>query len=269
MSATLGQVEASAPGVVIRVVDLETTGSRPPDAAVVEIGWQDVLVTPDGGARLLGATGSVLVAPGVPITPQTSAIHHIIDEDVRGAASFADLAPSIVRPEARPGAARVIALAAHRASFERSWCGDRLTGGLPWICTYKSALRVWPDAPSHSNQSLRYWRRPEGLDRARALPAHRAGPDSYVTAHLLRDMLCIAGLDALLAHEREPALLVRVPYGPLRGQRFEALGDEALAELAGGKPADLSFSARHEQQRRSQAGDVAAASVTIQTALDL
>jgi hypothetical protein len=26
----------------------------------------------------------------------------------------------------------------------------------PWICTYKCALRVWPDLDGHSNQELRY-----------------------------------------------------------------------------------------------------------------
>ena len=41
----------------------------------------------------------------------------------------------------------VVALAAHRAAFEQRYCTPRLTGGAPWICTWKSALRVWPDLP--------------------------------------------------------------------------------------------------------------------------
>ncbi len=237
----------AAPGF-IRVVDLETTGNSFTDGGVVEIGWQDVEPGPDGWA-LRGPPQAVLVDPGKPISPATSAIHHIIDEDVAGAGSWLSVAPDILR--AAPGPAPM-ALAAHRAAFEQRWCGQALTGGLPWICTYKSALRVWPDAPGHSNQGLRYWRRPEGLDRAAGLPAHRAGPDAYVTAFHLRDMLALATADALLAWSAEPALLVKVPYGRLRGRRFRDLPAEELERMLTGErvDGDLAFTLRHELGRR-------------------
>jgi exodeoxyribonuclease X len=231
---------------LIRVVDLETTGSRPPDAAVVEIGWQDVIIDDFGRAALAGPVGTILVDPGVPITPQTAAIHHIIDEDVLGAPAWMPTAEQVLRPaDARPSA-----FAAHRAAFEQRWCA-RLTGGQPWICTFKCALRVWPEAPSFSNQSLRYWRRPAGLDRAAGSPAHRAGPDAYVTAHLLRDMIDIAGLPALLAWSAEPALFVRVPHGPERGQRFDALDEATLDRLAASSNAEIAFSARAARAARN------------------
>ncbi len=182
----------------------------------------------------------------MPITPQTAAIHHIIDEDVVGAPAWAEAAFRVLRPEGTP----IEAFAAHRAAFEQRWC-DRLTDGQPWICTFKCALRVWPDAPSFSNQSLRYWRHPAGLDRATGLPAHRAGPDAYVTAHLLRDMILAAGLPSLLAWSAEPALFVRVPHGPERGQRFDALDDATLDRLAASTSADIAFSARMARTRRS------------------
>ena len=72
------------------------------------------------------------------------------------------------------------------------------------MCTYKCALRLWPELPSHSNQVIRYERRPHVLDRALGLPAHRAGPDAYVTAHHLRDMLDLVGLEQLIAWSAEP-----------------------------------------------------------------
>ncbi len=43
------------------------------------------------------------------------------------------------------------------------------------------AMHVWPDAPRHSNQVLRYWRNLV-LDNALAMLPHRAGPDAWVTA---------------------------------------------------------------------------------------
>jgi len=229
----------------IRVVDLETTGARPPEDGVVELGWQDVAET-EAGWQVAAERGARFVHPGRPIPSRTAAIHHIVDEDVADSPPWLRVASPVL------GAPGLRALAAHRTEFERRWCTDALTGGLPWICTYKCALRLWPDMPSHSNQALRYERRPQGLDRALGLPAHRAGPDAYVTAHHLRDMLNEAGLDQLLAWSRDPALLVRVPFGPYRGRRWTELADAALAEILDrDSDRDVRFTARSERDRRA------------------
>ena len=234
---------------LLRVIDLETTGDSFADGGVVEVGWQDLMMDAGGRWALHGGAAAMLVRPGHPISAVTSAIHHIVDEDVAGAPDW-DAASTVLRA---PG---TVALAAHRAAFEQRWCTPRLSGRARWVCTYKCALRLWPDAPSHSNQGLRYWRRPHGLDRAAGLPAHRAGPDAYVTAHHLRDMLACASLDQLLAWSAEPALLVRVPTGPLRGRRWRDLDDASLLRvLAGesGRNLDMLFTARMEQARRAPA----------------
>ncbi len=235
----------------LRVVDLETTGNSHTDGGVVEIGWQDV--GQDGGGRwmLKGGPQAMLIDPVNPISAATSAIHHIIDEDVAGAPHWQAAAGDILR--AAPGPAPM-ALVAHRAAFEQRWCTRALTGGLPWICTWKGALRVWPEAPGHSNQGLRYWRRPAGLDRDVGLPAHRAGPDAYVTAFHVRDMLAAVSPETLIAWSAQPALLARVPYGRLRGRRFRDLADEDLAALAAGErpDGDLAFTVAQERARRSE-----------------
>ena len=233
---------------LIRVVDLETTGDSFTDGGVVEIGWQDLAQDADGGWALHGRLEATLIRPEHPISAVTSAIHHIVDEDVADAPAWLDVAPDVLR---MPG---VLALAAHRAAFEQRWCKARVRGMPRWICTYKCALRLWPDSPTHSNQGLRYWRRPDGLDRATGLPAHRAGPDAYVTAHHLRDMLALASVERLLAWSAEPALLIRVPTGPLRGRRWRDLDEANLHRaLAGefGHNADLLFTARAELARRA------------------
>ena len=249
MGVMTGAPEAYA--TRLRVIDLETTGDSFANGGVVEVGWQDL--APDAGGRwaLSGGPGARLVQPGCPISAMTSAVHHIVDEDVAGAPVWADVAPDILRGEG------LVALAAHRAAFEKRWCLPRLTGRARWICTYKCALRLWPDAPSHSNQGLRYWRRPAGLDRATGLPAHRAGPDAYVTAHHLRDMLALASVSQLLAWSEQPALLVRVPAGALRGRRWDELDEAQLGRVLsgefGGNP-DMMFTARAEQARRGGGG---------------
>ena len=145
----------------------------------------------------------------------------------------------------------VLALAAHRASFEQRFCTPALSGGADWICTWKCALRLWPGLPRFSNQMLRYQRRPEGLDHALGLLAHRALPDAYVTAHHLRDMLNTVSLETLLAWSREPGFLPRVPAGPDRGKAWSVLTDEALDVLTRDRDQDVRFTAGKERERRS------------------
>lgn len=235
----------------VRVIDLETAGNGPHD--VCEIGWQDVTQGPDGRWRVDEGRGSRLVNPGRPITPETMAVHHIIDDDVAGAPFWKAVAGDVLKPEGG-----VQALAAHRAAFEQRYCTPRFTGGAPWICTWKCALRLWPHLTSFSNQMLRYQRMPEGLVRELGLPAHRALPDAYVTAHHLRDMLGEASLEQLLAWSREPGLLPRVPVGPERGKPWDRLAVETLRALAQDRDPNLRFSAGTELRRRGEAAEPAA-----------
>ncbi|HEX2560702.1 exonuclease domain-containing protein [Phenylobacterium sp.] len=229
----------------VRVIDLETAGGGPYD--VCEIGWQDLEQGPDGAWRVAGERGALFVNPGRPISPETMAIHHIRDADVASAPYWKLVAPEVLRP---PGG--VLALAAHRAAFEQRYCRPKLTGEVDWICTWKCALRLWPQLPSFSNQMLRYQRMPHGLVHEAGLPAHRALPDAYVTAHHLRDMLNEASLAQLIAWSREPGLLPRVPSGPQRGAPWSALQTETLQAMAKDRDADVRFTAQTELRRRGQ-----------------
>src|SRR5690606_36308473 len=140
--------------------------------------------------------------PGRPIIAETRAVHHILDREVADAPLWKQVAPEVLQP-----GGEVLALAAHRAAFEQRYCTPQLSGGAKWICTWKCALRLWPGLTSFSNQMLRYQRMPEGLVHELGLPAHRAMPDAYVTAHHLRDMLNEATVEQLLAWSAEPGLL--------------------------------------------------------------
>lgn len=228
----------------VRVIDLETAG--PGQTDVCEVGWQDVVQNVDGRWSVGSERGSILVNPGRPISPDTMAVHHILDADVEGAPFWKSIPPDILRP---PGG--VLALAAHRAAFEQRYCTPRMTGGAPWICTWKCALRVWPELPRFSNQMLRYLRRPRGLVHELGLPAHRALPDAYVTAHHLRDLLEQASVEDLLRWSLEPGLLPRVPSGPHRGRAWAELEGAELDRLARERDVDVRFSAQIEISRRS------------------
>ncbi len=236
---------------IVRVVDLETTGSTPQGHGVVEIGWQDVALQADGRWELEGEGGQMFVNPGRPIPPVTQAVHHILDEWVADAPWWSDIARRVLDPYPRR-----IALAAHKASFEQQFCTPNLTGGADWICTWKCALRLWPDSPSFSNQVLRYWRKPHGIVHERGLPAHRAFPDAYVTAHHLRDQLNEASLAQLIEWSSVPGLLPRVRVGPDRGKGWREISDDSLQGFLGDRDVDVRYTAEVEIARRRGGGRV-------------
>jgi len=236
---------------IIRVIDLETTGDAPPQHGVLEIGWQDVAPGADGRWELMGDGGSRFVNPGRAIPPITQAVHHILDEWVADAPYFIDVARPILDPWPRR-----IALAAHRADFERQFCTPTLTHGADWICTWKCAMRLWPDSPSFSNQVLRYWRKPIGLEHERGLPVHRAFPDAYVTAHHLRDMLNETSVAQLIEWSNQPGLLPRVRYGPDRGKEWTEISEDSLTGFLTDRDPDIRFTAETEIARRRDGGAV-------------
>ncbi|MDM9627587.1 DNA polymerase III subunit epsilon [Rhizobium sp. S152] len=188
----------------------------------------------------------ILVNPGRPISPETMAVHHILDEQVAAARFWKEVASSVLRPEGG-----VLALAAHRAAFEQRYCTPRFTGAA-WICSWKCALRVWPHLSRFSNQMLRYQRMPKGLVHSVGLPAHRAMPDAYVTAHHLRELLNETNFEQLMAWSSEPGLLPRVPSGAERGKTWDRLDTTVLKVFAGDRDADVRFSAEYELRRRGE-----------------
>lgn len=190
---------------MIRVIDIETCGVNPGDG-ICEIGWSDVSQGADGG-WYASSPIAALVDPGKAIPPEVSAVHHITNEDVKGAPS---LHHALGDDTAWP---RISAYAAHRSSFEQSFLADvPLFKVAPWICTWKVALRLAPNAPSHNNQALRYWLGLD-LDRGLAMPPHRAGPDAYVTAHILRRMLAKLSVEEMIKISAEPAILPKFTFG--------------------------------------------------------
>jgi exodeoxyribonuclease X len=200
----------------IRVVDLETTGLNPDDQ-VVEIGAVDL----DIHTGDICDAVSQIIRPCKSIPAEACAIHHITDDDVAAAPSWPDVWPRIFNDE------NVVAFAAHNANFDGKWISDELLKGKPLICTLKAALRIWPDAPEHKNQTLRYWLKLP-IDRDRTTPTHRALPDAYVTANLLRELLKSASVDDLISWSNQPALLPKVTFGKHRGLKWADVPNDYL-----------------------------------------
>lgn len=205
----------------IRSLDIETTGNSPADGGIVEIGYSDLVAASfdlvGGPTRwdVLGCDG-FLTNPGVPIDPEAAAVHHITDDDILDAPGFHDVARDAIPDLSDPLHDVIGAYAAFGAQTEMEWLGQYL-GDKPIIDVYKAALRLWPEAPRHKNQVLRYWRNPDGMCRELASPAHRGPQDAYVTAFLLRDMLNDgADINDLIQWSKEPAILQRCYKGKYR-----------------------------------------------------
>jgi exodeoxyribonuclease X len=197
---------------MIRIFDVETTGIDPQEDRVVEIAAYDLHPT----ERTMTCVGAHLCKPGRAIPAEASAIHHITDGDVENAYQFAVVwAAHFLRPD-------ILIYAAHNCAFEQSFIPT--PKDVRWICTYKCALRAWPDAPKHTNQVLRYWRGVdgrEGFDREQASLAHRAAPDAYVTAWLLKELIAqIGDIEKLVQWSTEPTVYTRLTFGKHRGTKL-------------------------------------------------
>lgn len=205
-------------------VDLEATSGEPKDAHVVE--WAAVV---GGPAFTLYSFETrtcygALVKPPIAIPPETSAVHHIIDEDVAECSTWAYEGACLRELFVKhPGSIAI----AHNANYERTVLAS-LNLPCEWICTYKAALRVWPDAPSHSNEGLRYWLKLGGGRKAYNRP-HSALHDAIVTSELFNALL-LAGtsLEDMIAWANEPALLPRCPLGDWRGKPWAEVDDGFL-----------------------------------------
>ncbi len=228
---------------IIRVIDFETTGTEPPEAEVCEVGTCDVQIN----ARIIHHPHSWLCGVKA-MPPEVRAVHHI------AMAECADCDPFDPDAMFYDG---LSAIAAHNAEFETKF----FTSPVPVICTYKAALRVWPDAPSHSNGALRYWLEDQGkIAPAHALtqPAHRAGPDAYVTAHILLALFNAGATGKeMVVWTKEPRLLPKCPLGKFRGQPWSEVEAGFLGWMLR-QPTmeeDLKWNAQREIARRANGGN--------------
>lgn len=229
------------PLTLVRVVDVETTGLEDP-AEMVEVGWTDVRHFPTGWAIESGPH-SVLVNPGMKISFGAMAIHHITEE-----MAVAGIQPDAAKSSVLAGAD---ILCAHGAEFDSRFIGGRT---IPWICTLKGSHAAWPDMESHSNGAIRYARELCLYDAA-AYPPHRAGPDTWITAHILLDLLAEIDLEKLLELSVKPIRLLKMPFGEHFGKRWSEVPDSYLdwiiRKLADDpKKADAVHTARIEIARR-------------------
>ena len=196
------------------VIDVETTGLDPATDAVVEIAA--VRYRPKD--EVIGPVWQTLVNPRRPIPPTASAIHGITDAMVAHAPG-----PDEAWLEFHRFVGEDAILVAHNAAFDRSFLPVAYAE-RSWLCTMRLAKHLWSEAPTHSNQGLRYQL---GLKPPVSV-AHRAADDALVTTYLLDEALgeyswteprgTDRTLDTLLAYAASPITVTTMPFGKHQGK---------------------------------------------------
>lgn len=210
------------------IIDTETSG-RPEDGEVGLVEVAAISRREDGSLKKF----EELVNPGHLIPAPAMAVHHITNRMVENAAP-AEQVLSKLRAEMGAESGEIVWVA-HNAEFDKFFLPGFADD--PWICTYRCALHLWPDAPSHGNQALRYWL---GLDESgelqlpEGLYPHRALYDILVTEGILRRLLSEvvhkrlggdadsrAGLLELVRLSTEPVILSKARFGKHAGKAWD------------------------------------------------
>lgn len=220
--------------MIIRIIDVETTGVDPLSDRICEIAAVDVDTDTEATSTMQS-----LIDPLIPIPCTASAVHHITDEMVRGAPKLDEVI------ERYFGADIYVA---HNNRFDEKFLPPFKK---PWIDTLRCAYYAWPDAPSFSNQALSYWLkapRPEGDQ------AHRALFDCWTTFGLLSLLAEKHSIYQLLEWSSKPATLPMLCFGKHAGKKFSQVDIGYLLWMLGQDfDEDVMFTARAELKRRNAA----------------
>lgn len=165
--------------VTFVVVDLETTGGKPGEDAITEIGAVKVR-----GGEVLGELAT-LIDPGRGVPPQITELTGISTAMLRDAPPIAAVLPSFL--EFAAGAV----LVAHNAPFDIGFLRDACAQhSMTWpaprtLCTVRLARRVLPrdEAPSVRLSAL------AALFATNTVPTHRALDDARTTVEVLHRLL--------------------------------------------------------------------------------
>lgn len=216
----------------IAVVDLETTGDDPEKDVACEVG----AVFLEHGIATRKYTA--LIHPGEKsFSPVASASHHLTEETFKTESSI-----KIKKKFWKALLSGNDYLVAHNAAFDSSFLPYKK---IPWICTYRCAMFLYPDAPKYSLQTLRYF-----LGLKPAVPAglhpHRALYDAICAADLFLHMTNTKTADELYAISSQPLLLAKIKFGKHRGTPFsEAPKDYLQWILRQDFDEDVKFTAKH------------------------
>ncbi len=200
--------------------DTETTGIQPANDRVIELAAFDPL----DGRKFVQ-----LVNPGRPIPAEATAVHHITDEMVAKAPSFAEVAEQFTSFCGQDA----ILVAHNNDAFDVHFLRNEYQrAGLDFptwrfFDTLKWARRYRPDLPRHTLQFLRE------IYHIAANNAHRALDDVLVLHQVYQMMTDDLSIDTVYALLNQPRELRTMPFGTHRGQPLKKLPKAYVSWLAG------------------------------------
>lgn len=161
-------------GRCVAIVDLETSGLNPDEDTIIELALMLAFVSEDG--EVLGHFGplSWTEDPGVPLSPEITALTGLTAQDLAGT--------SIPDANVLGLLSRADLLLAHNSSFEIAWLERRYPElrGKPWACSMREIpwLDLGLDGRAQGHLLAQHgW----------TSPAHRAGPDVWALWVLLQE----------------------------------------------------------------------------------
>lgn len=200
--------------------DTETTGVKAERDRVIEIAAYD---------PLLNRRFEKFVNPGFPIPPESTAIHHITDEMVADAPSFAQIGLEFA--EFCEG--EVVLIAHNNDNFDyhflrHEYERNQLTMPTHWkfLDTLKWARRYRSDLPRHTLQFLRE------IYGIAANNAHRALDDVIVLHQVFSYMIDDLEIDEVYSLLNRPRLIQHMPFGKHQGQPLSQIPRNYVQWLA-------------------------------------
>ncbi|MBA3815214.1 MAG: DUF3820 family protein [Parachlamydiaceae bacterium] len=200
--------------------DTETTGIRAEKDFIIELAAYD---------PVLDRTFEQLINPGCPIPAEATAIHHITNEMVAQAASFAEVSDAFVKF----CEGDVILIAHNNDGFDYHFmktefgrCGRQMPS-WKFLDSLKWARRYRKDLPRHT---LQFLREIYGISMNNA---HRALDDVMVLYQVfsrMTDDLTITDIYGLLNIPRE---LQHMPFGKHQGMPLKSLPKSYVTWLSG------------------------------------
>lgn len=199
--------------------DTETTGVRAEKDRIIEIAAYD----PVRDRRF-----EMFVNPGCPIPPEAIAIHHITDEMVASAPSFAHVGAEFI--EFCDG--DVVLIAHNNDNFDYHFLRNEFNRhaiSMPswkFLDSLKWARRYRPDLPRHTLQFLRE------IYGIQANNAHRALDDVIVLHQIFQSLIDDLPMDDVYSLLNRPRTIQVMPFGKHQGQPLSQLPRNYIQWLA-------------------------------------
>ena len=218
------------------VIDTETSDLDPTKGAtILELAWMELALFEGQTQKWMPVScSSSYIQYNGPISPHAQASHHIRADKLtaeKGAVTR-DAAIDWLSKRLEPDSI----LVAHKYDFDSKFLPELKN---PWVCTFKSAKHIWPDAPGYGNQLLRYWLKldvcSEDILKVAPIVAHlqphQALFDVATTTCILQRMLEQYDPQQLLHITRTPLMLKSIGFGKHKGMDFNQIPRDYLQWL--------------------------------------